>query len=205
LPIPELILITDTSRMDRERFFEAVEASLCGGVDAVLVREKQMDSAHLLAFCSRLRAITADHGARLIVHGQADVAKAVEADGVHVAARDIEEIPVMRQWLDHAGMTVSASCHDADELNDAAEAGADFALLSPVFPTASHPSALHLGTHRFRTLVDKAQLPVIVLGGITTENRKTLAGFGVAVISAILESDDPELAARQLHEGSTRL
>jgi len=190
--------------MGRERFFETVEAALCGGVDAVLVREKQMDSSRLLAFCSRLKAMTTAHDALLIVHSQADVAKAVGADGVHVAAASIDEIPAMRKWLSHADMTVSASCHDTEELEQAGKCGADFALLSPVFPTASHPGAPHLGAKRFYTLANNAPLPVVALGGITPENRAELAGYSVAVISALLSADDPELAARQLHEGLTR-
>jgi len=188
--------------MERERFFETVEASLCGGVDAILVREKQMDSARLLAFCSRLKAMTTAHDALLIVHSQADVAKAVGADGVHVAAANIDEIPAMRQWLGNAGMTLSASCHDAEELEEAGKCGADFALLSPVFPTASHPGVPHLGAKRFQALAKASPLPVVALGGITPENRSELADHPVAAISAILNADDPELASRQLHEGS---
>jgi len=184
--------------MERERFFEAVEASLCGGVDAVLVREKQMDSARLLAFCSRLRAMTSVHDALFIIHSQADVAKAVGADGVHAATKDIGDIPAMRRWLGNASMTISASCHNADELQAAAEAGADFTLFSPVFATSSHPGAPHLGVRRFHTLADRALLPVIALGGITPENRAALTGYPIAVISAILGADDPEQAARRL-------
>jgi len=198
LPVPELILITDFPRMPCERFFEAVEASLCGGVDAVLVREKQMDSARLLAFCSRLKTMTITHDALLIVHSQADVAKAVSADGVHVGANSIDEIPVMRQWLNRADIMISASCHDTGELDRAEKCGADFALLSPVFPTTSHPGAPHLGAQCFCALADATPLSVVALGGITPENRAELTGYGVAVISAVLDADNSELAARGL-------
>jgi len=186
--------------MERERFFETVETSLCGGVDAVLVREKQMDSARLLAFCSRLRAMTTAHETLLIVHSQADIAKAIGADGVHVATKDIGEIPAMRQWLNHARMTISASCHNAEELEQAGKCDADFVLLSPVFPTASHPGTPHLGAKRFRSLVKDSPLQVVALGGITPDNRSELTGYSVAVISAILNADDPELAARSLSD-----
>jgi len=198
LSVPELIQITDSSRMECERFFGAVEASLCGGVDAVLVREKQMDSARLLVFCSRLRAMTMAHSALLIVHSQADVARAVGADGVHVAAANMEEIPAMRKWLNHEGMTISASCHSIEELECAMHCGANFALLSPVFSTSSHPQALPLGASRFMRLAKGANLPVIALGGITPDNRKKLVGSGVAVIGATLDADDPERVARCL-------
>ncbi|MDQ6958682.1 MAG: thiamine phosphate synthase [Mariprofundaceae bacterium] len=198
MSVPGLILITDSSRMPHEQFFEAVEASLCGGVDAVLVREKQMDSAHLLVFCSRLRAMTMAHNALLIVHSQADVARAVGADGVHVAAANMEEIPAMRKWLNHKEMTISASCHSTEELEQAMHYGVNFTLLSPVFSTLSHPQALPLGVPRFMRLAKGANLPVIALGGVTPDNRRELASFGVAVISAILDADTPKLAARRL-------
>jgi len=195
---PELLLITDHARFTGEAFFTAVEAALKGGVDAVLAREKQMDSARLLAFCSRLRKLTRKHGARLLVHTQADVAAAVGADGVHVASADIAEIPCMRRWLNKPGMSLSASCHDAPQLQAAADAGADFALLSPVFPTDSHPGAPHLGVHRFSELASVAPLPIVALGGVTAKNRQELAGWPVAVISCLLGAQNPEYVAARL-------
>jgi thiamine-phosphate diphosphorylase len=195
---PSLILITDSRRLEPEAFIGRVGAALRGGADAVLVREKQMDSARLLAFASRLRLLTRDHGARLIVHTQADVAVAVDADGVHVGAADIGDLPGMRHWLGGMAMSLSASCHSAGELADAAAAGADFALLSPVFPTSSHPDAAQLGVAQFRRLADAAPLPVLALGGITVANRALLAGFGVAVIGALLDAADAEAAAESL-------
>jgi len=198
LETPELILITDSTRLETEHFFEAVEAALNGGVDAVLVREAQLSSAKLLAFCARLRSLTRGYGARLIVHTQADVAQAVEADGVHVAASAIHEIPAMRRWLANTQICFSASCHTMQELAAAASSGAGFALLSPVFPTRSHAGAPHLGVQRFQDMAVHSPIPVIALGGITVDNRHRLAGYGVAVISALLDADTPEAVAKQL-------
>jgi len=199
--IPQLVLITDSTRLERERFFAVVKEALAGGVDAVLVREKAMNSAQLLAFASRLRELTRETEADLIIHTQADVAKAVRADGVHVAAADIHELPTMRRWLADETLSLSASCHHEAELRQASENGADFALLSPVFPTTSHPGAAHLGVEGFEKLAAAAPLPVIALGGITPENRGEIADYGIAVISAILEADDPRRAAMRLKSG----
>jgi len=204
-PLPNLLLITDHTRYPGEAFFSAVEASLKGGADALLVREKQMDSARLLAFCSRLRDITRGYDARLLVHTQADVACAVDADGVHVASTDIAELAAMRGWLKRPGMSLSTSCHDAAQLRAAADAGADFALLSPVFPTASHPGAPHLGVETFMAVLDVSPLPLIALGGITPQNRASLAGVPVAVISTLLGAENPELVAEQLCRASGRV
>lgn len=199
---PRLLLITDHARYPGEAFFAAVEAALQGGADAVLAREKQMDSARLLAFCSRLREITRRFEARLLVHTQADVAHAVEADGVHVASSGIVELPAMRRWLNNAEMSLSASCHDAAQLRAAAAAGADFALLSPVFPTTSHPGTPHLGLQTFLAVLGESPLPLVALGGITLQNCSALAGVRVAVISALLGAEDPQAAAAGLLRGT---
>jgi len=201
--VPALTLITDTSRFSGESFFDNVEQALCGGLEAVLLREKMLTSAKLLALASRLRQITRDRNARLIIHSQADIAAAVGADGVHLASADISTIAGVRQWLGEPEMTVSVSCHDAGELALAYKMGADFAMLSPIFPTNSHPGAPHLGMERFDELVSGAKLPIIALGGITLDNCAVLQGRALAVIGAILSADDSKYAAEQLFKAAS--
>ena len=164
----------------------------------MLVREKQMDSARLLAFASRLRELTDRHKAKLIIHTQADIAKAVGADGLHLASSDLAEIPSVREWLNSPEMIISASCHNEIELGFAKRFGADYAFLSPVFPTQSHPGEPHLGIEKFREITDTTSLPVIALGGINADNRNKLKGFGIAVIGTVLDADDPKAAAAGL-------
>jgi thiamine-phosphate pyrophosphorylase len=175
-----------------------VDAALSGGVDAVLVREKHLDSARLLSFASALRELTDIHQAKLFVHTQADVARAIRADGVHISSLEMNQIPAIRTWLNKDDITISTSCHNEIELEFAAKFGADFAFLSPVFETQSHPGEPHLGITRFRELSAAPPLPILALGGITVENRNQLEGFGIAVIGAILNSDEPKLAAKAL-------
>ena len=175
-----------------------VTQALAGGVDAVLVREKQMDSARLLAFASRLRDLTNSSGAKLIIHTQADIARAIGADGVHLSSMDMNQVTDIRNWLDSDKMTISTSCHNEIELGFAQRFGADFAFLSPVFTTQSHPSEPNLGIEKFKAIAESSPLPVIALGGINTGNRKQLKGFGVAVIGSILDATDPKATAAGL-------
>lgn len=157
-----------------------------------------MDSARLLAFASRLRELTDSYTAKLIIHTQADVAKAVAADGIHLASGDLAEIPSVREWLDNPKMMISASCHNEIELGFAQHFGADYAFLSPVFPTQSHPGEPHLGIEVFREMAATTSLPVIALGGISAGNRNQLEGFGIATVGAILDADNPRTAAEGL-------
>ncbi|MDX8395997.1 MAG: thiamine phosphate synthase [Mariprofundaceae bacterium] len=196
--LPQLILITDRDRLPGERFFEVVKEALDGGVDAILVREKQLDSAKLLAFSSRLRGLTHQFGAKLIIHTQADIAKAINADGVHIASNMLNEIPAMRTWLDDDKMTISASCHNEIELGFAHRFGADFSFLSPVFPTQSHPDTPALGIDAFKQLANDSPLPIIALGGINSENRQQLKGFGIATLGTIFDANEPKQAAQNL-------
>ena len=175
-----------------------VDAALSGGVDAVLVREKQMDSARLLAFASQLRELTLGHEAKLIIHTQADIAKAIGADGVHLSSIEMNQIPIIREWIKSDAITLSTSCHNEIELEFAHRFGADFAFLSPVFATQSHPDEEPLGITRFRELAAAPPLPIIALGGISSKNRQQLEGVPVAVISAILDASDPRAEAEKL-------
>jgi len=198
--LPSLILITDSSRYSDELLFAALEPALTHGVDAVLLREKGLTSAKLLALASRLRELTSAFGAALYIHTQADIANAVDADGVHVGSGDITNIPAIRRWLDNPEKTVSVSCHTAQELQLAEQYGADFIFLSPVFPTQSHPGSPHLSVKGFNTMASMTKLPVIALGGIDSRNCGELKGRRMAVIGAILGAGDPGKAAKVLYE-----
>ena len=106
--------------------------------------------------------------------------------GVHLRAAQLREL---RDRPLPKGAWVGASCHDAEELELAARLGADFATLSPVDATASHPGAAPLGWERFAQLVADARLPVYALGGVGPDNldRARAAGAqGVAGIRAFL-------------------
>lgn len=199
MPQPiQLLLITDSKRFTQTNdMFSVIEQALQGGVDAVLLREKALDSAKLLALASSLRTLTLQYQAKLIIHSQADIAQAVQADGVHVDAASIDEIEKIKAWLNN-DMLVSASCHDAVELQQAQDSGADFAFLSPVFATQSHPGAAHLGATKFLALSKMVDMQVIALGGIDAQSKAQLKGAGLATMGGILDAKNPQAAALAL-------
>ncbi len=194
----QLLLISDSKRFkSHSDMLVVIEQAMLGGVDTVLLREKHLDSAKLLALASALRALTNKHHVRLMIHSQADIAKAVNADGVHVDSASITEISSIKAWFE-TPVLVSASCHHEEELKAAEQQGADFVFLSPVFPTQSHPGAPSLGADEFQRLSQSVGIPVIALGGISSENLKQLQGAGIATMGGILDTSNPKLAATQL-------
>ena len=197
-PPIKLLLLSDSKRFTTQQaMLDCIEQAMHGGVDTVLLREKHLDSAKLLSLASKLRILTQQHHVRLMIHSQADIAKAVGADGVHVDAQSIPDIAKMKQWLGQ-GYLISASCHDETELKTSEYQGADFAFLSPVFPTQSHPGAPTLGAEQFLSIAAQVHMPVIALGGIEPNVIPQLQGHGVATMGGILDAPDPQQAANAL-------
>ncbi len=194
--VPRLLLITPPND-EQTPMMAVLESALQGGVDAVLLRKKDRDSGHLLALAAKLRLLTRRYNARFFIHTQADICLAVDADGVHLRSSDLAQATKMRPYLG-AEKSISASCHNAEELQHAASLGVDFALLSPVFSTVSHPDATPLGVDHFVQLSKEATLPIVALGGINANNRPALSGYGVAVISNICNAKSPKQAALAL-------
>lgn len=109
-----------------------------------------------------------------------------EGVGVHLSAAQLRQLTERPLPL---GQAVGASCHDADELALASQLGCDFATLSPVLPTSSHPDAEPMGWPRFARLAEGASLPVYALGGLGPEDvaeARMHAGQGVAGIRGFL-------------------
>ncbi len=197
-PNIKLLLLTDSKRFNNHQaMLDCINQALVGGVDTVVLREKHLDSAKLLSLASKLQILTKQHQARLMIHTQADIAQAVEADGVHVDAKSIPEIRQMKQWLGDDYL-ISASCHDENELQHAESQGANFCFLSPVFPTQSHPGAPSLGAEIFLKLAALVDIPVIALGGIEQDVLPLLQGHGVATMGTVLNAKDPKSAAQNL-------
>lgn len=88
------------------------------------------------------------------------------ADGIYGPARGL--------WPRRRGLMHLATAHDLSEIGLAARLGADAALLSPVFPTRSHPGKQVLGPTRFRLLARRSPIPVIALGGMTAHGARAL-------------------------------
>ncbi|MDQ6965272.1 MAG: thiamine phosphate synthase [Mariprofundales bacterium] len=199
-PIPRCLYITDLKRTGEARLRQVVAAGCAAGVDGVLLREPDMDSGKLLALAAELRIITREHHAQLIIHSAADTARAIAADGLHLSAADIDEAVAIRRWLHTLPITISTSCHSATELQRAVECGCSFALLSPIFATASHPERQPLGVERFQHLAAATPIDVIALGGITTENRHQLNNHPIAAMRAIDEAKDTAQAVTLLNQ-----
>lgn len=183
LALPGIYAITDAARYGEAEFLRRLERALARGVRMVQVRERGLERASHLALVRAVVARARAHGARVLVNGDEALAAEAGADGVHLRAgqlMDAAAAPRIGFW--------GASCHDAAELARAAALGADFAVLSPVLPTASHPGEPGMGWDAFAERVRACPLPVYALGGMREDLYDAAArrgAHGIALLSGI--------------------
>ncbi|MCR6629448.1 MAG: thiamine phosphate synthase [Magnetospirillum sp.] len=181
--VPALVLVTDERRLPDPA---AVLARLPAGA-AVLFRHYGVAGREALAR-DLMRLARARRLVFLVAGADWRLAARVGAHGVHLpeaVARGLVE-PGLRLWL-RRGKRLTVACHDRPALARAARLGAEAALLSPVFPTASHPGAKALGALRFAQWAARSGVPVIALGGVTSVTAKALRGAaGLAAIGGLV-------------------
>lgn len=182
LQLPSRYLITPPELGDPEAFLRALDASLHSGIRLVQLRLFDLDDDTMLATGRRAVALCHASKARVLFNGNEDMARAIGADGLHLNSRELHAHQTRPLPSDHL---VAASCHSPDDLAQAVRLGADFALLSPVLPTRSHPDAEPLGWQRFTAWVDEVAMPVYALGGMHPDLLDTAWRHGAQGIAGI--------------------
>jgi thiamine-phosphate pyrophosphorylase len=198
LPKPPLLIISDRSRA-RAPITEVAAAAFGAGGRWLMLREKDLDAGARLALLRELVALGAAFGAAITVNGDLAAAGAAGAAGVHLPAGG--ELAAARAALG-PGALIGVSTHDATEAEAAAEAGADYVTLSPVFESASKPGyGPALGLAALRAAAARSPVPVLALGGIGAANAGSCLGAGaagVAVMGAVMGAADPGAAVAAL-------
>ncbi|MEW6132718.1 MAG: Nudix family hydrolase [Pseudomonadota bacterium] len=164
LQLPPVYAISHAKALGREAFLARLDAALENGLRLIQVRDKDLPEAERLDLAREVVRRARPYRARVLVNGTPDLAHAAGADGVHLDSGALMRCTVRPdcEW-------VGASCHDARELAHAAGL-ADFAMLSPVLPTESHPGEPTLGWERFAELAALSPIPVYALGGVTRDD-----------------------------------
>ncbi len=201
-----LYAVTDRAWTGKMTLTQQVEAALRGGATLVQLREKTLDKPTFLAQAVELAALCKGYGVPLIVNDNVDVALESGADGVHLGQEDQAPEAVRRRAGD--GFIIGVSAHTVAEARAAQAAGADYLGVGAVFATATKPGVTDMPFETLRSICRAVDIPVVAIGGITRENIPRLAGSGaegVAVVSAIFASPDPESAARELRALSERM
>ncbi|MEW6255575.1 MAG: thiamine phosphate synthase [Pseudomonadota bacterium] len=198
LPAPPLLLITDRTQA-RRPLSQIVAEACAAGLRWVSLREKDLPEDAQRELVKDLMAQARPFGARVMLHGAPELAKAAGADGVHLAAgTDAQAARVLMG----SEALIGQSIHGPGEAAAADPACLDYVVAGPAFETASKPGyGPALGPEGLAHLVSICRVPVLALGGI---ERGTIAPCrqagvaGVAVMGGVMRADDPQAETRAL-------
>ncbi|MBK7933793.1 MAG: thiamine phosphate synthase [Acidobacteria bacterium] len=178
----------DNIQITRLEINAAVKCAVDAGVSLIQIREKNISARNLYELTLELVEIVSGSDARLLVNDRADIAAAAGADGVHLTSRSLTAEVVRASF--GAGFVVGVSAHLAEDVVSAAAAGADFAVLGPIFATPNKPHPIGVG--ELSKIVHAAgSLPVLALGGIDASNFRSVVDAGAAGFAAIRSLNDP--------------
>ncbi len=204
LPGP-LYVILDRSVARGRGLPELLDAVLAGGCRLVQLREKTLPPAELYPLAEALRRRCKEMGALFIVNDRADLALALDADGLHVGQDDLPAAAARR--LLRPGMILGVSTHDAGQAGRALADGADYIAVGSMFPTGTKPGFQLVGPELIRRIRPEVPVPIVGIGGITEDRAEAVIAAGadaVAVISAVCAAADPEAATRRFLERLAR-
>ena len=187
--LPDRYLITGKSS-DQDDFMKKLMSALDRGVRLVQLRLKgdNLSTDAIRSLIQKSSVLCTQANAKLLLniskhHLRSIDLSTVAFDGFHADSRMLNKLSSRPE-----GALFSASCHNQRELQKARQLDADFAVLSPVQKTASHPETEPLGWQQFSDLVDGCTMPVYALGGVSEEDMKDAwsnGAQGIAAISAL--------------------
>ena len=188
-------LVSASAFSGSDAFADYVQRLVTAGIGMVQLREKSQSDADLIRSAKTLRQITSGTGTIFIVNDRADIAAAVDADGVHLGQDDLS-VAVARSILGR-GKLVGVSTHDIEQARTAVLDGADYLGAGPTFPSMTKSFTEFSGLNFVSQIANEISLPTFAIGGITSENAGSVAEHGVhrVAVQAVLQnlSDSPDL------------
>jgi 8-oxo-dGTP diphosphatase len=181
LSLPKVYAISNAAALGCDDFMLRLERACQNGLRLLQVREKKLSANDLFDLAQQVVQLAHRYETKVLINGDEKLAEEVGADGVHYSATQLLSC-TQRPPFDWC----AASCHNALELRRAQELGFDFALLSPVLPTYSHPGEPHLGWRKFSELTSETKMPIYALGGLKVDDfglAQQHGGHGIALLS----------------------
>lgn len=184
-----IYFVTDRTLCSKEHYLKVIEQSCEAGVEAIILREKDLNSEELLALASEVKTLVSGTNTKLIINSNIYVAKAIKANGIHLSYKDFM---AHKQGVDYEGV-IGISIHSVEEGIIAYENGADYIMYGHVFESSCKKGVPPRGLEALTQLKSKIKIPIVAIGGIDEENFRYALNAGadkIAIRSGILECDD---------------
>ena len=194
-----LYAVTDRAWLNGETLCSQVEKAIKGGATFIQLREKNLDQKHFLEEALEIQKLCKKYNVPFVINDNVEIAKEIDADGVHVGQSDMEAGNVRKILGDDKIIGVSAQTVEQALL--AQKHGADYLGVGAVFKTGSKDDADDVSHDELQKICEAVDIPVIAIGGISSKNVTELKGrgiVGIAVISAIFAQPDITKATAEL-------
>ena len=188
-----LYLVTNRYQDSVERFLEKVETACRSGVTIVQLREKNLTTNQYYQLAKQVKEITDAYQVPLIIDDRLDVCLAVDAAGLHIGDDELP-VSVARQVLGSEKI-LGVTAKTVKRALEAEEGGADYLGTGAIFPTTTKENAPITLISTLKTICQRVAIPVVAIGGLTSENIDQLAATGiagVAVVRDLMQSEDIE-------------
>ncbi len=199
-PLPRLHAVTDADVLaDPDLGIRAAAIAAAGSAVALHARDRSGTAAALCRAAQRMLALARPPEAAVFISARPDLAAAIGADGIQLAAGDLSPADARRVF---SPGWIGRSVHSDREAEEAVAEGADFLMVGAVYPSASHRDRPPAGLE----LVSRSAAlgkPVIAIGGINparAREARAAGAYGVAAISSLWRVDDPAAAALAMLE-----
>ena len=191
-----LYLVTNRYQDSLESFLEKIETACRSGVTIVQLREKNLTTNQYYQLAKQVKEITDAYQVPLIIDDRLDVCLAVDAAGLHIGDDELP-VSVARKVLG-PDKILGVTAKTVKRALEAEEGGADYLGTGAIFPTTTKENAPITLISTLKTICQTVAIPVVAIGGLTSENIDQLIGTGiagVAVVRDLMQAEDIEAKA----------
>ena len=188
-----LYLVTNRYQDSLESFLEKIETACRSGVTIVQLREKNLTTNQYYQLAKQVKEITDAYQVPLIIDDRLDVCLAVDAAGLHIGDDELP-VSVARQVLG-SDKILGVTAKTVKRALEAEESGADYLGTGAIFPTTTKENAPITLISTLKIICQRVAIPVVAIGGLTSENIAQLIGTGiagVAVVRDLMQAEDIE-------------
>ena len=193
----KLYLVTNRYQDSLESFLEKVETACRSGVTIIQLREKNLTTNQYYQLAKQVKEITDAYQVPLIIDDRLDICLAVDAAGLHIGDDELP-VSVARKVLGSEKI-LGVTAKTVKRALEAETAGADYLGTGAIFPTTTKENAPITLISTLKTICQTVAIPVVAIGGLTSENIDQLIGTGiagVAVVRDLMQVEDIEAKAQ---------
>ena len=195
-----LYAVTDRTWLDGRTLYDDVEKALKGGVTLLQLREKNMSTDDFINSAKEIKSLCEKYNVPLIINDNVDVAKAVNAYGVHIGQNDMPAHEARK--ILGKNKIIGVTAKTVEQAQKAEKDGADYLGSGAIFGITTKGDAKKMDMQTLKSITSSVNIPVVAIGGIDGDNVLQLNGTGIvgaAVVSGIFAQDDIETATKDLY------